>query len=94
MVIKVLEIVPHCYSYEDGSVLAKVLLQRIECRDMSVVDFSGVNGVPSSFVNGAFVSLLDEVSFDDIKKYVTFFGATTQITGLIRERLQKTSKHN
>ena len=91
MVIKVLELMTQCYSYEDGTILKDALLKRIKRGERSVVDFSGVNGVPSSFVNGSFVALLDDVTFDDIKKYVTFLGTNTQITGLIRERLQKTS---
>lgn len=88
----VLDIVPHCFSYEDGRKLRLFLSERIKSNQHVILDFSGVYGLPSSFVNGAFADLLEEVSFSDIKKYVSFSSLTKQSGHAIKERLIRLSE--
>ncbi|WP_367159935.1 DUF4325 domain-containing protein [Kozakia baliensis] len=91
MVIEVLKHVPHCYSFEDGLIIAGLIACAINRSEVALVDFTGVNGTPSSFVNGAFVTLLDRYDYDDIKRYIRVINSSKQINTMIKERLAKAS---
>ena len=91
MVIRVLDHVPHCYTYADGLVIARVILAGLSAEQDVRLDFDGVRDVPSSFVNAAFVSLLGEVSIDIIRRHLKISNSTKQINGLIKESLMKTA---
>ena len=68
MVIRALDLVDHCYSNADGQIVYDAVLALIQKGDSAVVSFDGVDAVPSSFVNSAFIALLEKFSFEKIKQ--------------------------
>jgi hypothetical protein len=48
------------------------------------LSFDGVTNVPSSFINGALISLLDEFNFDFIRNHLRIENSTWQINDVIR----------
>lgn len=86
MVIRALDHVRQCYSNADGQVIFKLILDPIKRGEQVTVSFDGVDALPSSFVNSAFISLLDQFPFDHIKETLRFAGTTRQINEMIRDR--------
>lgn len=89
MVINVLDHVPRCYTYEDGRLIADQIARALRHGEPAIVSFAGVDAVPSSFVNAAFVGLLAEFPLAQIKRLVQVRNSTRQINSLIKERLEK-----
>jgi uncharacterized protein DUF4325 len=56
--------------------------------EQATVSFRGVDNVPSSFVNGAFVTLLDDFDFEFIKRHLSVIESNRSINQMIRRRLQ------
>jgi hypothetical protein len=54
-----------------------------------VVSFGGVHSATSSFVNSAFVPLLDDISLDDLKRRVRVVRSSRQINDMIKTRLTR-----
>jgi hypothetical protein len=54
--------------------------------------FAGVDDVPSSFVNAAFVQLLQQFTYDDIRQGVAVINSTRQINDMIKRRMEFESK--
>ena len=84
--IKVLDFVDRCYNSEDGQVIHDVIVEKLGQDRELVVSMEGVDWVPSSFVNAAFISLLDMLAFSEIKKRLKFVNTTSQINEMIRTR--------
>jgi STAS-like domain of unknown function (DUF4325) len=88
MVINVLELVPHCYSWADGEVVGHALAEALRSNEKVTISFAGVEDVPSSFVNAAFVSLLPEFGYDRIRDSLSVVRSNRQINDMIRRRLR------
>ena len=86
MVINILDHVQQCYSQRDGKVIADLLLSSLKSGEKVSVSFSGVYGVPSSFINAAFISLLDEFTFEEIRSRLAFSHSTKLINEMIKKR--------
>lgn len=86
MVIRVLDIVDQCYSNADGHKLFEAVLGPVTRGEKVVVSFDGVDAVPSSFVNSAFIALLERIPFEQIKRTLSFKETTPQINEMIRSR--------
>ncbi|MFM0218247.1 STAS-like domain-containing protein [Paraburkholderia caledonica] len=86
MVIRALDIVRHCYSNADGQKIFDAIVDYVRRGERVVVSFDGVDAVPSSFVNSAFIALLDQFPFDRIKQTLSFSKTTPQINEMIRSR--------
>jgi hypothetical protein len=91
MVIVALDHVPHCYTSADGLVIAGAV-RRCLRRGETTLSFSGVDDVPSSFVNSAIVSLLDEFSSDEIRKRLSIVNSNRQINDMIRRCMMNAAK--
>jgi len=87
MVVDVLSLVPHCYTYEDGEQVADVVRPALRAGKDIALSFRGVRGVPSSFVNAAFVSLLDEFPAMTVRRHVRVVNSSSQINTMIRDRM-------
>lgn len=88
MVITALDHVPHCYSAQDGTVVADILRRRLAQDGHATLSFVGVSDVPSSFVNAALVSLLDTYDFDWIKSNLSIVDASRQTADMVRRCFQ------
>lgn len=87
MVIRVAEIVERCYTYEDGLQLLKIMDEGLESNNQIQVSFKGVTAVSSSFINGAFVPLLDKIGFDAIRERIQVMDSNKIINNLIKSRI-------
>ena len=87
MVISVLDHVAQCYTWQDGAAIAAVIRPALQRGEPVVVSFAGVTDVPSSFVNAAFVALLNQFSFDLIRARLRVVNSNRQVNGVIRTRL-------
>lgn len=92
MVIRILDYVRSASSYEDGEIIFRILFREISNNKEVTIDFSGVKSIPSSFVNSAFVRLVEHFSIDQIRGKLTFIESTKQINDLIKSRFQFVSK--
>ncbi|NHZ83696.1 DUF4325 domain-containing protein [Massilia sp. CCM 8695] len=84
--IRVLDFVDRCYNGEDGQVIHDIIVSRLPTEVELFVSLEGVDSVPSSFVNVAFISLLDFLSFNEIKRRLRFVNTNSQINEMIKSR--------
>lgn len=92
MVISVKDLAPAAYTSGDGEVVRAAIVAALARTDDVVVSFAGVDGVTSSFVNSAFVPLLEAIGFDEFKKQIRIVEATKPTLELIRHRLNFEAK--
>lgn len=85
-IIRVLDYVDRCYNSDDGQVIRDIIEKRLKVEDGLIVSFSGVDSVPSSFVNTALISLLERYDFSQIKRRLRFADTNSQINDMIRSR--------
>lgn len=90
--IRVLDFVDRCYNSDDGQVIHDVIVDRLKNDCELIVSMDGVDSVPSSFVNVAFISLLDFLSFNEVKQRVHFVNTNSQINDMIRSRFNFEAK--
>jgi uncharacterized protein DUF4325 len=86
MVIRALDHVENCYSWDNGTVIARLLRAAFENGDNVILSFDSVSDIPSSFVNAALISLLEDYSFDFIRAHLRISDASRQIIDMIRRR--------
>lgn len=87
MVIEVSRHLSGCDTNEQGDVLFGLMRERLEAHGRVEVSFQGILSASSSFVNSAFVPLLETLSFDDVKRQVRIIQANPQIADMIRKRM-------
>lgn len=88
MVIRVRDHVSQCYSNSDGDTIRELIAPHLIGRQRVVVSFDGFTTATSSFVNSAFIDLLNSMSFDEIKAHLSFDRTSRQIADLIRKRFE------
>lgn len=86
LVIKIRNHVEHCYSNEEGKIIKDVISPYLRNEEKVKISFDGVRGVTSSFVNTAFIELMDEFEFESIKNTLQFIDTTSQINKMIKDR--------
>lgn len=84
--IRILDYVDHCYSNDDGLVINKLIKNEIIRGNQVVVSFDRIKALNSSFVNSAFIELLDDFDFNVIKYSLKFTDSTKQINEMIKSR--------
>ena len=87
MVIHVKDHLAGCTTNSEGEGLLSLILGELSREGTATVDFHGVLYVSTSFVNSAFVALLDRMSFEDVKTSLRVVRAYPQIAEMIRNRL-------
>ncbi len=86
MVIKIVDYVEKPSTYEDGQIVYDVISQMMKKGEKTVISFSGITSIPSAFVNSAFIRLLEEFSYDEIKSLLVITDSTRHINELIKSR--------
>ena len=86
--INVIEHMGNYFSNADGEILQKEIRQHFEKGVCVTISFKGISGLNSSFINSAFIDLLDTYSFDYITSHLFFTDTTKQINKLILERFK------
>lgn len=86
MVIRLLNFVDRCATYDDGNVIFEIIAPKVQAGEDVVLSFDGVDAVPSAFVNAALVQLVERVSLTEVRKHLSIIDSTRQINDLIRSR--------
>lgn len=91
MVIQIHDLVAGANTADQGNVVYSHLHSAMKARTPFVVSFDKIQTATSSFVNAAFVRLLSDFSFNDIKKQMRVIDSTRQINQMIRTRLERSA---
>ena len=70
---------------EDGDLLFNIIRDEFEKDNKVNISMLDVYGLNTSFVNSAFIQLLEHYSYDFIKKNLTFSNSNKQINDVILE---------
>ena len=89
MVVTVRRIVAGTDTAPQGSLVLRQLLEALGSGVDVAVSFEGIKTTSSSFVNVAFVGLLDHYSLDEIKRRLRVVHSTRQINSMIKTRLER-----
>lgn len=89
MVIQVHDLVAGADTADQGNIVFSYLHAAMKTGAPFVVSFDRIQTATSSFVNAAFVRLLNDFSFGDIKKQMRVVDSTRQINQMIRTRLER-----
>jgi len=81
---------PNCLSNDDGQIIKDLVLPLIQAGQQVEVSFLGVYSATTSFINSAFVELLDYFDFARIKAFLKITNSNTHINGLIKRRFEST----
>lgn len=73
---------------EDGDLLFNIIRDEFEKDNKVNISMLGVYGLNTSFVNSAFIQLLEHYSYDFIKKNLTFTNSNKQINDVILENFK------
>jgi STAS-like domain of unknown function (DUF4325) len=90
--IKVRDIAGRADTADQGAMLYRVLLERLDRPGQVIVDFDGLTTATSSFCNLAFVQLLARWKLADLKKRLRVVNSTRQINEMVRSRLEREGK--
>lgn len=92
MVILIKNLVSSCDTNEQGEAVLRTIIREIDRNDSVVLDFTGVLYATSSFVNSAFVPLLERMTFETIKRKVRVTKALPAVADMIRRRMARESE--
>ena len=74
------------YGNKDGNRLRKDISKRFDKGEDVTVSFKNVKGINTSFINSAFIDLLDTYSFSFIRQHLNFVDTTKHVNRTIKER--------
>ena len=86
MVIRITDHISACYTNEDGEKIYQQVHPQLLADNDVEVSFEGISEVTSSFVNVAFIELLDSFDFDYIRRHLSFADSNRQINSIIKSR--------
>lgn len=84
--IRVLNVVPRTFNNDDGRAVHDAIREALARDEVVTLSFDGVDSVPSSFVNSAFITLLRDLTFDEVRRRLRFVKTNSQINEMIRSR--------
>jgi hypothetical protein len=94
MVVRILDHVDTASTYEDGDKIYRLIAPELDAGNEVAVSFDGIHAVPSAFVNGAFVRLLETLPFSTVRSKLKILDSTRQINELVRSRFEFVSDPN
>lgn len=77
------------YSNEDGDVLFNEIHNRLKEGKKAVVSFKGIYALNSSYINSAFVQLLDYYSYSFIKEHLMLNRVLNLLRGGYKHEIEK-----
>lgn len=84
--IIVKDYVKEVYSNDDGLIIYNALKKELNSANHVRVSFKEIYALNTSFVNSAFIELLNDFEFEYIKEHVHFIDSTKQINSIIKDR--------
>lgn len=92
VVLTVKDLVSNYSDNQSGLVLFEHIKRAFQQEEAVIVSFESVPYISTSFVNSAFINLLETYSFDFIRKHLSFKDSNVQINGLIKDRFSFEAK--
>lgn len=86
VIISIKDHTNQCYTNQDGKLIYDLIVTQFQKGQKVKVSFEGMDSVSSSFVNSAFISLLERYDFEKIKSNLGFEKSTKSINDAIRRR--------
>ncbi|MEM5014128.1 STAS-like domain-containing protein [Niallia taxi] len=84
--IRVKDLVDTVYSNDDGKVVYSEVKKQLQDNNKVAVSFDTIGALNTSFVNSAFIELLNDYDFNFIKNHIQFIDSTNQINQMIKSR--------
>ncbi|MEW5549976.1 STAS-like domain-containing protein [Peribacillus frigoritolerans] len=84
--IRIKDYVDQVYSNDDGMIIYNELKKHFENDSKISVSFKEINALNSSFINSAFIGLLNDYDFQFIKENLRFVDSTKQINDAIKSK--------
>jgi STAS-like domain of unknown function (DUF4325) len=89
MVIRILDIVPGADTAAQGALVHDKLRAALAKDGRVTISFDGIDISTSSFVAAASLPLLEQHTFDELKRRMRVVNSTRQINQLIKSRLER-----
>lgn len=89
MVIVVQDFVHGCHTNQEGDIIFNQIAQPIFSGQVVTVSFKGISSVTSSFLNSAFIPLLDRLTFDEVKGRLRIVESNRSINDMIIRRFKQ-----
>lgn len=86
--IIVKDLTEHQYSNEDGDVLFNRIHNEFKKGRKVLVSFEGIYALNTSYINSAFVQLLDYYSYSFIKEHLMLINSTGFINKAVKHRIE------
>lgn len=93
MVIKIVDYITHCHANSDGDTIFSIIKPMLDKGEKIKISFKNINSVTSSFVNSAFIELLEYFKFDYIKANLNLTNSNSNINRIIKNRFEFETKH-
>lgn len=84
--IEISNIIDRWYNNSDGETIRELILNSFKKNEVVSISFKNIEGLNSSFINSAFIDLLEFYSFEYIKSHLKFVNGNKQIYEIIRKR--------
>ncbi|MEM7544051.1 MAG: STAS-like domain-containing protein [Pseudomonadota bacterium] len=88
MVVRIADHLEGCDTNVQGAVVRDMIMSSFSQNDAISLDFSDVHNVTSSFVNTAFIEVLEHFGMPMIKSHLKITGANRQVAKLIGDRMR------
>ncbi|WP_342505598.1 STAS-like domain-containing protein [Sporosarcina sp. FSL K6-2383] len=92
--IRISDVVNSTSFNKDGEIIFDLVKTALLNNQQVTVSFEGIYALNTSFVNSAFIELLEHFSFDEIKNNLKFVDSTKQINSIIGKRFIDTVTKN
>jgi hypothetical protein len=89
MVIRILDVVSGANTAKQGAEVFKKLRTVFAKSNSVTVSFEGLDIATSSFVVAAFLPLLEQHSFDELRRRLHVINSTRQINQMIKSRMER-----
>lgn len=86
--IKVKDVLNSVSYNQDGEVIFDIIKNALLRKEQIRISFEGIYALNTSFVNSAFIELLEFFSFEEIQRNVKFVDSTKQINQIIAKRFK------
>lgn len=94
MVINVSSLITHCYTYEEGLILSKAIIDALSTEKKIQLSFKGINAISSSFINGAFIPVIKNIGLSSFMEKIKIIDSNKTINEVIKLRLMSGCDHH
>ncbi len=89
MDITIKSLITDCSTQESGEKIKNMILLGFNNKELVVISFDKIIAVSTSFINTAFIDLLNEYSYEYLKANLKIIKANNSIRNLITRRFRK-----